>query len=58
MAAGAASGYLLGGGLTLRLTRFVLTNAGRAVAGRLVAATIRGARTLLEYPMSLKELRQ
>jgi len=50
MAAGAAAGYVLGGGLTLRLTRFVLTNAGRAVAGNLVAATIRGARPSWRTP--------
>jgi hypothetical protein len=50
VAVGAAAGYVLGGGLTLRLTRFVLTNAGRAVAGNLVAATIRGARPSWRTP--------
>lgn len=50
VAAGAAAGYVLGGGLTLRMTRFVLTNAGRALAGNLVAATIRGARPSWRTP--------
>ena len=44
VALGAAAGYVLGGGLTLRLTRFLLTNVARAAAGSLVAATIRGAK--------------
>ncbi len=50
IATGAAAGYVLGGGLTLRLTRFVLTNVGRAVAGNLVAATIHGARSSWRTP--------
>ena len=44
VALGAAAGYVLGGGLTLRLTRSLLTNVARAAAGSLVGATIRGAK--------------
>lgn len=44
VALGAAAGYVLGGGLTLRLTRFLLTNVARAAASSLVGATIRGAK--------------
>jgi hypothetical protein len=50
VACGAAAGYVLGGRLTLRLARFVLTNAGRAAAAHLVAAGIRGTRASWRTP--------
>lgn len=37
-----ATGYVLGGGLTPRAVRLLLVSAGRALAGNLIAAAIRG----------------
>ena len=38
-----AAGYVLGGGLTPRALRLVAMNAGRAMAGNVLAAALRGA---------------
>lgn len=37
------AGYVLGGGLTPRLVRLLVTTGGRAMAGKFVAAALRGA---------------
>lgn len=39
----AAAGYILGGGLTPTLVKLIALNAGRAMAGNLFAAAVRGA---------------
>jgi hypothetical protein len=38
----ALAGYVLGGGLTPALVRLIALNAGRAMAGNLFAAALRG----------------
>jgi hypothetical protein len=43
LALAAAAGWVLGGGLTLRVMRLLVLNAGRAMAGNLIAAGLRGA---------------
>lgn len=37
-----AAGYVLGGGLTPRALRLVALNAGRVMAGNVIAAALRG----------------
>jgi hypothetical protein len=48
LGAGVATGFVLGGGLTLRLTSGLIAIAGRVAMANFVSAALRGTQTTME----------